>query len=66
MQIGKRWTGTRLACGTPFIGRLAADLALDTVQCADPIECLLGDRRLRRLVQIKELASGVGLIPCSA
>ena len=63
MQIGKQWTGARLARSTPLIRWLATDLALDGIERADPIKGFLGDRRLRRLVQIKELASGVRLMP---
>jgi hypothetical protein len=42
--------------------RFAGNLAFNVVQYTDPIECFLGDWRLRGLPEIMEIATQVRLI----
>ena len=58
-------TAALLADGAAVLGRLAADLGLDRVELGDLGECLGGERRLCRGVEVVEGTPAVGLIWCT-
>jgi hypothetical protein len=51
--------GPGAAGGKPLLGAQATDLRLDGIDCLQPLDHLAGERRLRRLVHLDELAPRV-------
>jgi hypothetical protein len=65
MKLIKKWLGSGLPDLSSLLGRMAADLAFDAVQCTDSIDRLYCDRRRMNLMDIVELAARMRLIPSS-
>jgi hypothetical protein len=58
--IGKQRHGALGADSVAALGRQPVDVALNVVEQADPAQPLGGDRRLRLLMDVVELAPGMG------
>jgi transposase-like protein len=58
-------TAALLADGAAVLGRLAADLGLDRVEPGDLSQCLSGERRLGRRVELVEASPAMCLIWCT-
>jgi hypothetical protein len=56
MQCLDQWLALLLAFRAPMLGGRAADVVLDGIELGNPPQCLLGQRRLGRDVDVVELA----------